>query len=243
MKRCPKCNRTYADDGFTFCLEDGALLSAPYDPGETKPAGANRSSEPPPTAVMPRTTDPQLPPTISSPPPLVGSPETKRTTPLIFEESLAPRKSSLPRYLVVSLITVFVLVIGWLIFVAGAGTSCPQLVISCVPDDARTLCELEERDPQSSSNLNRPISDALSSLGPVFGLQSAAAPLPKSVTGATWSSSAGTIETNGMRMVVVNNGLAGQRIKVEAKIHSTVWLCSKTVSTSFVVPTATSPTR
>ncbi|MGQ0761797.1 MAG: hypothetical protein ACT4OT_07255 [Acidobacteriota bacterium] len=35
MKRCPKCNRTYADDTIAFCLADGALLSAPYDPDAT----------------------------------------------------------------------------------------------------------------------------------------------------------------------------------------------------------------
>ncbi len=26
MKRCPTCNRTYTDDGLSFCLDDGALL-------------------------------------------------------------------------------------------------------------------------------------------------------------------------------------------------------------------------
>jgi hypothetical protein len=31
MKDCPSCNRTYADDSLTFCLVDGAILSAPYD--------------------------------------------------------------------------------------------------------------------------------------------------------------------------------------------------------------------
>jgi hypothetical protein len=35
MKRCPKCNRTYADETITFCLADGSLLSAPYDPQAT----------------------------------------------------------------------------------------------------------------------------------------------------------------------------------------------------------------
>lgn len=35
MKKCPQCNRTYADESFSFCLEDGALLSASYDPDTT----------------------------------------------------------------------------------------------------------------------------------------------------------------------------------------------------------------
>ena len=35
MKRCPQCNRTYSEDSFSFCLADGALLSAPYNQEET----------------------------------------------------------------------------------------------------------------------------------------------------------------------------------------------------------------
>ncbi len=29
MKTCPKCGRSFSDISFSFCLEDGALLSAP----------------------------------------------------------------------------------------------------------------------------------------------------------------------------------------------------------------------
>jgi uncharacterized protein len=35
MKRCPQCNRTYSDESFSFCLDDGTLLSASYDPDGT----------------------------------------------------------------------------------------------------------------------------------------------------------------------------------------------------------------
>src|SRR5436190_3213193 len=31
MKQCPSCNRTYSDESISFCLADGALLSASYD--------------------------------------------------------------------------------------------------------------------------------------------------------------------------------------------------------------------
>lgn len=31
MKSCPACNRTYTDETLSFCLEDGSVLSAPYD--------------------------------------------------------------------------------------------------------------------------------------------------------------------------------------------------------------------
>lgn len=34
MKRCPTCNRTY-EDTLTYCLMDGSVLSAPFDPKAT----------------------------------------------------------------------------------------------------------------------------------------------------------------------------------------------------------------
>lgn len=37
MKSCPTCNRTF-EDSFAFCLVDGAILSAPYDPKFEPPA-------------------------------------------------------------------------------------------------------------------------------------------------------------------------------------------------------------
>lgn len=36
MKQCPTCNRTYADGTLVYCLADGQLLSAPYDPPATQ---------------------------------------------------------------------------------------------------------------------------------------------------------------------------------------------------------------
>lgn len=35
MKQCPHCLRTYSDDSFSFCLEDGSLLSVAHDPDAT----------------------------------------------------------------------------------------------------------------------------------------------------------------------------------------------------------------
>lgn len=52
MKQCPTCNRTYADDSITFCLADGSLLSAPYDPEATQRI-PTRNTDPPPTEVLP----------------------------------------------------------------------------------------------------------------------------------------------------------------------------------------------
>ena len=35
MKRCPTCNRSYADDTLSFCLQDGTRLEFDYDPEAT----------------------------------------------------------------------------------------------------------------------------------------------------------------------------------------------------------------
>jgi pyruvate dehydrogenase E2 component (dihydrolipoamide acetyltransferase) len=51
MKKCPSCNRTYAEDLFSFCLEDGSLLSAPYDPNATLVINP-QNAELPPTEVL-----------------------------------------------------------------------------------------------------------------------------------------------------------------------------------------------
>jgi hypothetical protein len=63
MKQCPTCNRTYADDSITFCLADGGLLSASYDPDATQRIPA-RLTTPPPTEVFTA----QPPPTEVLPP-------------------------------------------------------------------------------------------------------------------------------------------------------------------------------
>jgi hypothetical protein len=70
MKSCPACNRTF-EDTFTFCLVDGSILSAPFDPHATKQSPNVRDTTPPPTQVMPPQNFPNskdaLPPTMPSP--------------------------------------------------------------------------------------------------------------------------------------------------------------------------------
>ncbi len=89
MKSCPKCNRTYPDDGQKFCTFDGGLLIAPqtFDPNATIRATSldlNASAERPTsrdlpdpnatiienypaTVALPRNTGPTTGPTGSSP--------------------------------------------------------------------------------------------------------------------------------------------------------------------------------
>ena len=51
MKRCSKCGRTY-DESLTFCLEDGTVLSAPYEPQAILGNTPRQTAEPPPTEIL-----------------------------------------------------------------------------------------------------------------------------------------------------------------------------------------------
>ena len=96
MKRCPTCNRTYADLSLNFCLEDGTPLTADApDPNATiRYPSARDTGEPPPTeiyrpqpqAVTPRpSTTPPPPPPLPPPqwtPPPAGTPPRKKSNAL-----------------------------------------------------------------------------------------------------------------------------------------------------------------
>lgn len=62
MKSCPTCNRTYPDDTLAFCLVDGSVLSAPYDPGKPGQAASAPGGNRQPTEVL----TPSLQSTISA---------------------------------------------------------------------------------------------------------------------------------------------------------------------------------
>jgi len=90
MKRCPTCNRTYADPALNFCLEDGTPLAAEADPNATiRYPAARDTAEPPPTEIYrpqaqvvtprPTTTPPPPPPPPQqwTPPPSAPPPRKK----------------------------------------------------------------------------------------------------------------------------------------------------------------------
>lgn len=52
MKTCPLCHRTYDDDTFAFCLDDGSTLTDVRTPHATKPANT-RDTDPPKTEILP----------------------------------------------------------------------------------------------------------------------------------------------------------------------------------------------
>ena len=79
MKSCPTCNRTF-EDSFTFCLIDGAVLSAPFDPEATRRIPEARVTKAPRTEVLPAHREVKredLPPTVPSPmsPPMLPPPQ------------------------------------------------------------------------------------------------------------------------------------------------------------------------
>jgi formylglycine-generating enzyme required for sulfatase activity len=51
MKSCPICDRTF-DETLTFCLIDGSVLSAPFDPHSIDHKAVRRDREPPPTRMI-----------------------------------------------------------------------------------------------------------------------------------------------------------------------------------------------
>lgn len=61
MKICSTCNRTYPDDSLAFCLMDGAVLSAPYDPEATQRISPPRNTSPAVTEALKATAAPDQP--------------------------------------------------------------------------------------------------------------------------------------------------------------------------------------
>lgn len=229
MKKCPKCNRTYADDGFTFCLEDGALLSAPYDADKQETISTIQSGGPPPTVVLPenKTAERELPLA-------VVSPQTQADVP-VQTDRVNSRKNT-TRKIVIGLAAAVIVVsgLGFAGFYLAGKSNCPNLEIRCYPSNTTSYCDLAEKSAQSTNGISdQPISAALCSRTVIL-LQTAA--LPRSVGIISWSASTGRLTTNHSQMTLDTTGLGGQTVTVKAKVTSTSWLCSTTFSTSFVVP-------
>jgi hypothetical protein len=122
MKRCPTCNRTYADDALSFCLDDGSpLLSvggdAPssFDPNATLAYPTPRETTPPaPEVYPPRAaphSQPQQPMPGWSPGPQAQMPYPPPTR----------KKSALP-WILGGAALLLVLGIGFVVFIAILAT-------------------------------------------------------------------------------------------------------------------------
>ena len=121
MKRCPTCNRTYADLSLNFCLEDGTPLTTDAaDPNATiRYPAARDTSEPPPTEIY--RPQPQVPtprPTIPAPPPTQWAPGPTAPPP--------PKKSNAIWWILGGLAAVLVIGVGvavMLIALASLGSN------------------------------------------------------------------------------------------------------------------------
>lgn len=122
MKRCPECNRTFSDETLSFCLVDGAILSAPYDQHATLNIPEPRQTEPPPTEVSKlEETKQEIPPTIASPQPQQKSEELASTIAApapAFESSKvealpaqsAPQSNRLPLIMIIGALLIIALI-------------------------------------------------------------------------------------------------------------------------------------
>ena len=228
MKKCPKCNRTYADDGFTFCLEDGALLSAPYDTGKEEPLSTIQVG-PPPTVALPSQQDSEdtassqrdrqkaapPAPTIASPSVMPGPQEPKQVFPPRLDLSIAPRRKSRLPYVGVAIL--LLLSVGGIFLYVLSRTRCPKIstTIHCSP----------------FSELRRyPFSEGA-------GCQLLTPASSQKITKTIWTVSSGKVSYQSQYEAAIETpGLAGRQITVTATSTISHWPCSTTASTSFIVP-------
>jgi hypothetical protein len=133
MKSCPTCNRTF-EDTFTFCLVDGAILSAPFDPHATLVIPEARQTEAATTGVLKHEeTKQEIPPTIATPKPEQKSEELVSTitapAPAFERAQLATsakrhvRKSNVLAWIIIVLGSIFIIFfVLWVLTNKNRGT-------------------------------------------------------------------------------------------------------------------------
>lgn len=133
MKSCPTCNRTYPDDTLAFCLMDGSVLSAPFDPEAEKTVSTARDTGPPRTEMLPaaepasisqtRTATPEnLQPTITAPPPATPQLPTDDLT-----RSVTAKRSGLPKVLIAVAVVAAAATLGAVLLLVLSKTSSSSL--------------------------------------------------------------------------------------------------------------------
>ena len=238
MKSCPKCKRTYADDGFTFCLEDGALLSAPYGPSNEEPVSTIQSGGPPPTAVLPQATSeseaspPSLAPTIAAREPVNYPKPSPSDRSADGSFSWGTKKVVL-----VILAGGSVLILGIAAWAGLSASRCPAYSLRCSEvTGTSTYCYLVDSRTVVASGESAP----LASLRPILGFQGPAP--PPDIAEVKWEISRGTIDSDGVASAHVDlAGLSGGAALVKAHITSKQWLCSSVATQVILIPYASTP--
>ena len=233
MKSCPTCQRTF-DDTTVFCLVDGSILSAPFDP-EAKRTRSEHRDEPPRTEVMDLPPAPKpLPPTIASPLPTIGAPVNPINPPPSSVSAPGGRKFGL--IYVAAGLALLLVTAALMFYMLRPFQSCPNIKVQCSPDSGTAYCEVLVEERTATGNHSLDASPLICSLMPALALQ--APVVPKTVTDISWSASAGKINIRDshyqQQASLDTTGLAGREITVTAKVSGYGWLCSNTAFTSFI---------
>ncbi len=128
MKRCPTCNRTYADTSLNFCLEDGTPLTTDaVDPNATIRYPATRdTAEPPPTEIY-RPQPPVVSPRPTTPAPAPPPPPQPQQWTPPPTAAPPPKKKSNAIWWVVGIFAVLFIVgaglVGIVIFLASMSSN------------------------------------------------------------------------------------------------------------------------
>ena len=150
MKRCPQCNRTYSDESFSFCLDDGALLSAPTEGDATLVLPNQQPDHLAPT--LPAANRQRLPGTTRAAPPAVA------TLPAMLSPQQPPPPAAAPvrkgKWLLLivgclALVAIGVAAIKWAT-TGGAGDATPNSNIS-----NRSRTENTNNNTGSGTNTNK----------------------------------------------------------------------------------------
>jgi len=153
MKQCPTCQRTYTDDTLAYCLDDGSVLAAAYDPQATQIIAPPRRTDPMPTAVF-------LPPT-----------QTAQQQPAPFahvQPQPAPRQGVNP-VVVYVLVALLALVVGGgvvalLLRPAARDETASSSNLTPKPQDAATTAS---REPATKEQQSLPATGNLSTPTPL----------------------------------------------------------------------------
>lgn len=232
MKSCPTCKRTF-EDTTVFCLVDGSILSAPFDPEATRHL-PNTHNEPPLAETMnPAPARNPLPPTIASPVPTITVQQANPIYPLPSDESASHKKKFRLVYIGVPLALLLVGA-GILFYVLRPFGQCPIIRVECFSGGDRGICDVIVEEARASTrNYRLDTGQLLCSLNPAMALQGPA--LPKTVTDVRWTVSPGRIQAQDRQFLQIDTtGLSGREITVTAKVSGHGWLCSNTASTSFI---------
>jgi hypothetical protein len=155
MKRCPTCQRTYADDSLRFCLQDGAQLLSVSDPlASGDPHGTLALGE----VVSPQmeTLDPRTAPTAETPRPASHTTPQLRA-PTRGSQDAAPLTPSSNRVLTAGVIVIAVLLL------ALVGIGAALLLRQGSPEGNRNLTAANSSNGAGNSGSNSNASGAASS--------------------------------------------------------------------------------